>query len=31
MFPCKVVDKLDDSYGKFGKELYEDLVVMEYN
>ena len=31
MFPCKVVDKLDDSYGKFGKSAYEDLVIMEYN
>ena len=31
MFPCKVVDRLKDSHGKFGQTFYEELVVMEYN
>ena len=28
---CKVVGKIDQSYGKWGKYHYEDALVMEYN
>ena len=30
-FPCTVKHKLSDSYGKWGKNFHEELIVMEFN
>ena len=29
--PCTIVEEIDQSYGKSGKDQYENAIIMDYN